>query len=158
MFCRFLLGVQKQTNTVGILLELGMTPVSLDGIKASIKNWERIRNNKCNTTLYQSFLNAGQDNLGWISQIRGLFESNGLSNLFKNKNEQNCHGYLHQRLKDQFHQRAFTSIRERSRLRVYSLLKKQIGLEEYLVTIPNVKHIKKSIHLYYICILFCNNI
>ena len=106
-----------------------MTPVSFDGIKASIKNWERIRNNKCNATLYQSFLNAGHENLGWISCIKCLFESNGLSNLFRNKNEQNAHVHLHQRLKDQFHQSAFTSLKERSRLHVYSLLKNKLVLE-----------------------------
>ena len=54
MFCKQLLGVQKQTNTDGILQELGMLPLSLYAIKSVTKNWERIQQNKANTLLVAS--------------------------------------------------------------------------------------------------------
>ena len=38
MFCKQLLGVQKQTSTQGVLLELGMTPLLPYAIKTAIKN------------------------------------------------------------------------------------------------------------------------
>ena len=63
MFCKLLLGVQKQTNTVGILLELGMTPITYNAIKASVKNWDRIKNKKSNNFLNESFTNALKENL-----------------------------------------------------------------------------------------------
>ena len=36
-FCKELLGVQKQTTNVGVLLELGQTPLSIRGITNAIK-------------------------------------------------------------------------------------------------------------------------
>ena len=41
-FLKELLGVQKQTSNLGVLLELGMAPISIYGKKNCIKNWERI--------------------------------------------------------------------------------------------------------------------
>ena len=41
--CKQLLGVQKQTTNIGVLLELGSVPMQLFAVKLAIKNWERIR-------------------------------------------------------------------------------------------------------------------
>ena len=41
MFCKQLLGVQRQTN-VGVLLELGQVPLNIYAKKVALKNWERI--------------------------------------------------------------------------------------------------------------------
>ena len=43
-FCRQILGVQKSTTTMGVLLELGRTPLMLEARRLSLKNWERIKN------------------------------------------------------------------------------------------------------------------
>ena len=45
-FCKELLGVQRRTTNVGVLLELGETPLSFTGTRNAIKNWVRI----CNDT------------------------------------------------------------------------------------------------------------
>ena len=42
MACKYILGVQKQTTNVGVLLEIGIFPMQNLAIKAAIKNWERI--------------------------------------------------------------------------------------------------------------------
>ena len=48
-FCKQLLGVQKQTTNVGVLLELGQVPLVLLAQKKALKNWVRIVNNEnCN--------------------------------------------------------------------------------------------------------------
>ena len=39
MFCKDLLGVQKQTTNIGVLLELGQVPLCLDANKNATKNW-----------------------------------------------------------------------------------------------------------------------
>ena len=44
-FCKQLLGVQKQTTTIGVLLELGQVPLGIYAKKMAIKDWSRIRNN-----------------------------------------------------------------------------------------------------------------
>ena len=43
MACKQILGVQKQTTNIGVLLELGRIPLQNFATKASIKNWERIK-------------------------------------------------------------------------------------------------------------------
>ena len=42
-FHKQLLGVRQQTPTDGVHLELGSFPITLNAIKAAVKNWERIR-------------------------------------------------------------------------------------------------------------------
>jgi len=41
-FCKELLGVQKQTTNIGVLLELDRVPLSIYAKKNCVKNWERI--------------------------------------------------------------------------------------------------------------------
>ena len=141
MFCRYLLGVQKQTNTIGILLELGMVPVTLYAIKAAIKNWERVTDNRSNILLHMSIKDAAKENLVWISNIRNCLVSNGMLNMFLEKKTSPVHKIVFQRLSDHFHQNAFETINNNnSKLRTYGLLKSKIGIEEYLLTIRNIKN------------------
>ena len=37
------LGVQKQTTNIGVLLELGRIPLNIECMKLGVKNWERIK-------------------------------------------------------------------------------------------------------------------
>ena len=46
MACKNILGVQKQTMNVAVLLELGRIPMQIFAVKAAIKNWERINQGK----------------------------------------------------------------------------------------------------------------
>ena len=58
-FCKELLGVQKQTTNVGVLLELGQIPLSIRGIKSALQNWVRICcDQKCNNLLQLSYENS----------------------------------------------------------------------------------------------------
>ena len=43
MVCKQILGVQKQTTNIGVLLELGRLPIKMFAIKSVIKNWERMK-------------------------------------------------------------------------------------------------------------------
>ena len=150
MFCKQLLGVQKQTTTVGILLELGMVPITFNAIKASIKNWDRIRNKKSNNLLYESLRNASKENLPWTSTIKTLLESNGMlqsflvtsnNNVNNNNKQKPIEILIFQRLSDQFHQNSFESIKkESSKLKTYSTLKNKIDMEKYLKDIYNIKY------------------
>ena len=141
MFCRYLLGVQKHTTTIGILLELVMVPITLYAIRASIKNWERIRDKRANILLQLSLEDATREKLPWISTIKNHLESNGMMNLFLQNNTPYVHKLLFQRLSDHFHQNAFETIQNNnSKLRTYSLIKRTIGLEDYLLNIHNTKN------------------
>ena len=75
MMCKQLLGVQKQTTNIGVLLELGRVYLCFDNLKSSVKNWERIKSGKGNDILLESCKDS-IDNHGWIPNIRQHLESN----------------------------------------------------------------------------------
>ena len=141
--CKQILGVQKQTTNIGVLLELGRTPLNIACIKIAVKNWERIKKKNANRYLLSSYKDAIKENLSWISGIKGHLEQNGMLNFFVNdymSSPNFIHKKLYQTLFDQFHQNAFAAIRdENSKLRTYALVKTEIGLENYLIDIKNVK-------------------
>ena len=53
--CKHILGVQKQTTNIGVLLELGRIPMHIYAAKLAIKNWERIKRGQANCVL-KSFI------------------------------------------------------------------------------------------------------
>ena len=139
MICKQILGVQRQTTNIGVLLELGRVPFQMYAIKYAIKNWERIRNNCANKLLSSSFGDAINENLIWISSIKEHIERNGMLNLYLN-NYKNKPPFINKKmfrtLSDEFHQEAFESIRrENSKLRTYAKYKTEIGYENYLTLI-----------------------
>ena len=137
-----ILGVQKQTTNIGVLLELGRTPLDIDCIKLGVKNWERIRKGEANDILVSSYIDATGEQLPWILGIRKNLETNGLLSLYTNEYPDKppfIAKKLHTVLVDQFHQDAIANIKkENSKLRTYALFKSVIGMEEYLTEIKNV--------------------
>ena len=137
-----ILGVQKQTTNLGVLLELGKTTIDLECIKLGVKNWERIKKGNANSLLKASYKDASDEELPWISGIRLNLEKNGFLSLFLNEYPDKppfIGKKLHQNLVDQFHQTALANIRsDGSKLRTYALFKSEIGIEPYLSKIRNV--------------------
>ena len=132
-FCKQLLGIQKQTTNIGALLELGQIPLTLIAQTNSIKNWVRIvTKTKCNDNVIKSYENAILENLTWSTRIEKTLSEIGMREQFMVK-DKDTHSKAFQRLKDIFHQEAFSSIkREDSKLRTYSLFKTSSGYEPYL--------------------------
>lgn len=141
MAYKHILGVQKQTTNIGVLLELGRIPLQSYAIKAAIKNWERIKTKENNIHLQTSYQGAIRDNLPWVTNIKDLLNKNGMTchyNNSCNNEHKNIHKTIFHKLSDIFHQEAFNTIlNTQSKLRTYGLLKKQIGAEKYLFEITN---------------------
>ena len=142
MFCKQVLGVQKQTTNIGVLLELGRMPLKTFAEKSAIKNWERIRTGKINELLKNSQANATIDDLPWISHIKSILESHNLENYYSNPSQKRKYPFIHKLLfKKQcsnFKENAFEMITNPdSKLRTYGLLKTKIGCEKYLLEIKN---------------------
>ena len=137
-----ILGVQKQTTNVGVLLELGKHPLSLEAKRLSIKNWERIKAGKGNPLLLASYRDSLNENLPWISSIKYTLESRGFLSLYLGDYSSKppfVFKKVFQRLIDIFHQESFESIKgERSKLRTYAIFKKEAGFETYLAELKNV--------------------
>ena len=72
--CKQILGVQKQTTNIGVLLELGRVPMGIYAAKSAIKNWGRIRKGQGNVLLLASYRDAMESNLPWISSIKFILE------------------------------------------------------------------------------------
>ena len=139
-FCKQILGVQKQTTNIGVLLELGQVPLSLSAQKNAIKNWVRIINKiKCNAMVENSHANAVLKKLNWSTKIENRISEIGMRDLFLRR-DQETHTKAFQRMKDIFHQESFAKIRnESSKLNMYSHIKNLIGYEKCLNKIENVK-------------------
>ena len=147
MFCKNLLGVRKQTNTEGVLQEIGMTPLTLFAIKSAVKNWERIRQEKANSILIALVNEAHEENLPWMSNIRHILSSNGMLQEYLqkiNKTEEARYApladRLYKRLIDQFNQKSFELINEGSKMKTLKLIKKWTGREAYLIDVVNSNH------------------
>ena len=144
-FYKQLLGVRKQTNTYAVLLELGSFPLKLRAIKASVKNWERIKQSNCNKLLIAAHTEAKTEKLPWVTTIKDIFESNEMlptyqSNETETRESHMPHMLLFNKMVGTFHQTALDGIKDSSKLRFYSCLKKVTRAEKYLTSISNVKH------------------
>ena len=140
-FCKELLGVQRQTTNIGVLLELGKLPLMHTAIKSAIKNWVRIccdvKGNKLVTSSYELNIFG---NLAWATGIKNTLQQIGMFDIFLNR-DRRAHLSFYQRKNDIFHQNSLYEIKQdSSKLRTYSLLKTQIGYESYLSQIQNINH------------------
>ena len=138
-----LLGVNKKTTNIGVLLELGRTSLNINAVKLGLKNWERVRKGEANAILVASYKDAMDENLSWIQGVKGYLQRNGLLTLFLNEYPEAPY-FIHKKvygiMVDQFHQNAFSTIRNpESKLRTYALIKTGIGMEKYLLESKNVK-------------------
>ena len=139
-FCKQLLGVQKQTTNIGVLLELGLVPMILLAQKKAVKNWFRIASGEnCNALVIESYQGALSENLSWPENVENLISSIGLRQSFIDM-DPDIHSQVYQRLWDIFHQNALTDIKKvDSKLRTYSKFKTEPGFEKYLDDVRYVK-------------------
>ena len=140
-FLKDLLGVQKQTTNIGVLLELGKLPLVTHAQTASVKNWERIVAGKANELLLNSHTRATIFSLPWIETIKERLSSNGMyENFLDQQRQQGSHKHFYKRLSDIYHQNAFTTINhESSKLRTYALLKTKPGISGYITEVSSTK-------------------
>ena len=132
-FCKQLLGVQKQTTNFGVLLELGLIPITIWGKKKAIKNWLRIaKGENCSIILREAYKFAVEENLSWPENVKNMASQIGLRQSFIDM-DMDIHLQSFQRLSDIFHQQAFQDIKRiDSKLRTYSRFKLVPGFENYL--------------------------
>ena len=140
MMCKQVLGVQKQTTNIGVLLELGRIPLGIWALKFAVKNWERIRLGHANKILIDAYNNS---EVSWDATMKSVLESNGMMNFYVNEPVREfpfVYKRLFQQLIDNFHQRSLENIKDdSSKLRTYGLVKTEAGMEDYLQRVKNVK-------------------
>ena len=139
-FCKQLLGVQKCTTNIGVLLELGEIPLMLYAKKNALKNWSRIANKlKCNDLTSETYESAIEKDLVWPRYIENTITKNGLRGLFLVQSK-DTHTQVFQRMKDIFLQESFSDINsDNSKLRTYGKFKQTAGYESYLNDIKDLR-------------------
>jgi hypothetical protein len=137
-FCRQILGVQRNTTNAGVLLELGRTPLALEAQRLSIKNWERIKDQKGNILVTKSYENTCERN--WSELIEKLLSKHGMQYKISENTSNICNAFFG-RSKDMFVQETFCGItKPDAKLRTYGLIKHKFEREGYLEEIRNTKH------------------
>ena len=140
-FCKDLLGVQKQTTNAGVLLDLGKWPLSIHARKNCIKNWERIAvRKKANNLTQASYEWALQNGAGWANMVKDYLSQIGLMEVFLiNESQKSANFQVFCREKDIFHQTEFYKMQQdTAKLRTFSKIKTEIGIEDYLINIHNI--------------------
>ena len=132
-----LLGVQKQTADVGVLLELGTVPLSLFSTKLCIKNWERIRKGKGNSILIDVFKHSDDS---WDSHVKNVLGLYNMNSFYENIHPRRMHPFIYRKLlvkmSEKYYEESFKAVKdESSKLRTYALFKTEVGLEPYLLDI-----------------------
>ena len=144
MFNKQILGVHKKTTTIGVLLELGKTPIQQLAIKFAIKNWERIKEKGGNDLVCSSYENAKQHSLKWSTSIKDLLSTHGMLDLFTKSfpgKKYFINRKLNQVMTDSFNQQGFSEIqKEESKLNYYSTFKTTPGAEKYLNEVKIINH------------------
>ena len=142
-FCKELLGVQRQTTNIGVLLELGRVPMIIYGIKNCVKNWSRIHiTGKANKILLLTHQMSLKWSLKWTRETKNTLDTSGIG---CENNNPAIYNMVFKRMTDIFYQEAFTTINnEESKLRTFGKLKTDIGRTNYLT---QVKHIENRVAL-----------
>ena len=128
-FCKDLLGVQKQTTNVGVLLEIGEIPLTIIAKNHSVRNYARIVLTKQANSILLSMFQTHYGVNSWF-----ILNENSLNLTGIRKEATEIHRHLLPRLRDIFHQESMISINAtESKLRTYSEIKTTPGLEPYLL-------------------------
>ena len=126
-----------KTNLASILLMFAFSFVNIN-----INFCCRIARGRGNNIVQYSYINAVANNSTWHNRIRQELTTIGLLDMYLSaaNNTKHVDVVFFQRLVDIFHQTAFSQIREpQSKLRTYSLIKRDIGVEKYLSEIKKHK-------------------
>ena len=127
-FCKDILGVQRQTTNVGVMLELGEIPITIYAKKNCLKNYSRIIDLKqANSILIAAVNTTAVINSSWVKANKDILDRIGIGAsiqvaIYKKSFE---------RLKDIFHQDTFADLkREDCKLRTFGKIKPNIGIEK----------------------------
>ena len=136
-FCKEILGVQRQTTNIGVLLELGRIPIMYYGIKNCIKNWSRIHiSKKANEIVLLAHQTSLNYSLKWTEDVKNCLNRSGIGS---ECGEKAIYLMVFKRMTDIFYQESFITINsEESKLRTFGKLKTCIGMTKYLTRVKRI--------------------
>ncbi len=105
-FYKELLGVQKQTTNVGVLLELGEIPMTIYAKKSCIKNFVRVTILKRANNVTTTAVMEPNTHSGWVENTKNCLDNMGIGS----STQEAIHQQSFIRMKDIFHQQSFGDI------------------------------------------------
>ena len=150
-FCKYILGVKKQTPTMAVFGEIGRFPLSVICKERSLKFWTKIMKNQESPT-YHMYMDQLISINGpcWSKRINSLINHLGLSHLLVNFNPDINFCSIKRRIRDQFLQTWTDSISNMSKLEYYKQFKKDFEFSQYLDIVQN-ESMRKSISRLRLC-------
>ena len=144
-FCKNILHLRKSTPNYMVYGELGLFPLSINIKMRMVGFWNRLVSNehKFSSHLYRLMLslhNSGVHEFKRIKSIQNIFNNTGLHYIFSFQGGIPFISYklfLKQQLQDQFIQMWFSDVMNSSRGKCYSIFKKELELEKYLLRLPS---------------------
>lgn len=148
-FCKRILNVRKSTPNFMVYGELGRFPLDIDIKLRMVSFYSRLlkNENKLSCIVFKLMFNLHFDNVcnfKWISFLKSIFDSCGLSYIFTDQQFIDFSLYkqlIKQILQDQFVQKWHSDIDNSSRGSFYELFKQNFGLETYLLRLPEKSRI-----------------
>ena len=138
-FCKYILGVKKQTPNAAVYGELGRFPLSTLCKERAINFWYKIMTNT-QSPIYEAYVDQCNNVIStcWAKRINSIIDHLGFANIRINfDNNFNCVPTLKRRLKDQFIQEWGETINSMPKLVTYCKFKNTFCFEEYLNKLHN---------------------
>ena len=144
--CKNILHLRKGKPNYMVYGELGRLLLSINIKMRMVGFWNRLVSNehKLSSHLYRLMLslhNSGVHEFKWIKSIQNIFNNTGLRYIFSFQGGIPFISYklfLKQQLQDQFIQKWFSDVMNSSRGKLYSIFKKELELEKYLLRLPSL--------------------
>ena len=143
-FCKFILGVKRNSANAAVRAELGLRPLLLTILAHSCKYWLRLVNFDSSSIVYKAYLQSYSTKGGWSSLIKNVWVLTDLPQLWTN------HGTLKpkkdlrslaERLINIYDQSWLAHINktENNKLRIYATFKNNLDMEPYLLFSTSVR-------------------
>ena len=147
-FCKYILKLKRSTPSYMVYGELGVYSMRIYVAMRMVTYWTKLIDNSCklSSKVYNILHQLSETNVmkvPWIEQIKGVFNSCGLSNIWAAQSYPNAKwltASVKQKLKDQFIQEWQTEIDKSSKaIRLFNgsiAIKKSFCMETYLNILP----------------------
>ena len=138
-FCKYILGVKKQTPNCAIYGELGRYPLSIICLERSLKYWIKVLNNP-HSPMFRLYMEQTMKNNKklWGNCIGAKLEQLGYGYLLEYFDPSiNVLSLMKRRIRDQYIQEWEMNVNNASKLEYYRRFKKNFEYEKYLDVIKN---------------------
>ena len=142
-FLRRITKTKKSTPRYMLYAELGRHPIDIIIKTRMIKYWNNLllsKHSKISYIVYQHAIDSNLTNFKWANHIKNVLDSTGLSYIWLHQSDivgRKIHSQVKQVLLDQFRQEWHASLNSSSKGKIYSTIKSEIKLENYLLSLPN---------------------